>query len=1190
MPHGAKRLLLCLLAGLCLLVSLSAREANAQVLYGSVSGTITDASSAVIPGATLTITNDQTTLRRETKTDAAGQFRFLDLPEGTYTLTAAAQGFETYKQTGVSVLIGQVNLQNLQLGVGTTTQEVTVQGSTVVLETQKADVHTEISTTAVENLPLDAYRNFQSTELLAPGVISLSAMGGGPSGLPNSQADTPDRSFSIDANGMPERINTTRVDGATDIFIWLPNHMLVVPPAETIEEVNVQTSNYDVEKGLTAGVATDVVTKSGSNQMHGSLYAFNTVNAVDANNWYNYTGNSKNIQNNDGITLGGAIKKNRLFYFLNWDGSWQDYAETYTDLIAPTAFRTGDFSTMLGPQLYGPNNTPLNVCTTEGATVPLQEGMVFDPSTGNADGTDRCVFSYQGKLNVMPASRINQGAQNFWALLPPPNQNVPLTYTTPFNYDGTKDVKWSRQIYTAKIDWNRNDRHTVWGKWTYQDAVYFEPYDFGLAGGGGTGNSYDTANIATLGHTWTISPTMVLTGHVGFDRMGEHATPPGYGSDLGLSVLGIPGANAPLDDPRYSGLPGISMQGFTSLGGVNSWEPVNRNDWTFTTSHNLTWVKGTHEIRMGIDAAHNHLNHWQPEIVCCPRGYLGMTYGPTTINLPADPNNPDNGVFMNLFTSNGQSAGTGYSGFDQNSVALFDLGLIANADKSEQFIKSTGKDWQWGMYVGDRWKVKHNLTADLGLRWEYYPLITRDGIDKDELYDPTTNTEYFGGLGGNPTHLGITTSKTLFNPRVGLAYQFKDKMVVRAGFGLSNDTLPLERPLRGFYPLAIGASDFVPSTNVSWFQTYDTFSQGLPIIQNPDISSGKTTPPPDVTIGTLAPGEFKRGYVLQWNSFVERTLPGGFLLDVGYVGNHFVHEFNGRDLNVAPLFTGSAGQPLGQFGRYVSTYQFAGYLDSHYSALQVALNRRTSKGLFIQGAYTWSRTMGYVNDNSWENGLEFNCPPSSAMPQGCQQLNYGPTNFDHTQVFKMAFVYELPFGANKKFASSNRITNAVAGGWQVNGIFTALTGDPISPSQDQYFINTPGTPQNPWFQGKIHYTHKANDSLGYPTWFASTDFAPNLLEPSAGAASIGNMPRDVSWFRGPGVGQLDASLFRHFKFKERYDLEFRFEAQNVTNNPHFADPNNYCQDVNGVCGGGFGELTYGSFGQRLVMMGIKLKF
>jgi hypothetical protein len=234
--------------------------------------------------------------------------------------------------------------------------------------------------------------------------------------------------------------------------------------------------------------------------------------------------------------------------------------------------------------------------------------------------------------------------------------------------------------------------------------------------------------------------------------------------------------------------------------------------------------------------------------------------------------------------------------------------------------------------------------------------------------------------------------------------------------------------------------------------------------------------------------------------------------------------------------------------------------------------------------------MGYVDDNSWENNLEFNCPASPAMPQGCQQMNYGPTVFDHTQMFKLAYVYELPFGSAKKWASSNKAANALMSGWQVNGIFTALTGDPLFPSQDQYFINTPMTPQNPWFEGTVHYTHKKNDSLGYPTWFAATDFVPNLLEPSAGAAALGNMRRDASWFRGPGMTQLDASLFRHFKFKDRYDLELRLEAQNVTNNPHFADPNTYCQDVNGVCGGGFGELTWGSFGQRLVMIGIKIKF
>ncbi len=1170
----------CLLAAGWVMVALP-RQARGQVLYGSVTGVVTDATGAVIPGAEVTITNDRTGFARTATTDSDGRYRLLDLPEGTYTISVAAKGFQAFRKTNVTVVIGQVNEQDLQLAVGATTQEVTVQASAAVLQTQKADVHTEISSYAIENLPLSTYRNFQATELLAPGVFSTSGIA---NSYPNSIADTPDRSFEIYSNGLPGHDNTTRVDGATNIFIWLPDHMLIVPPQETIQEVNVQTADYDVEKGLTGGAAVDVVTKSGTNELHGSLYGFHTDNALDARNWFNYTGNSKNIINNDGATVGGPIKKDKLFYFANWDETWQRQNESFTDLLPPVAYRNGDFSSALGPQLFGPNGQVLTVCTTEGATVPLQEGMVFDPASGNpTDGTDRCVFSSAGQLNVIPPGRLNSGAQNYWKLLAAPNLNVPLTLTTPYNYAGSKTARFNRQDYTGKVDWNMNDRHTVWVKWTGQLANYLEPFDLGAAGGNGTGTAHQWAQIATLGHTWTLSPTLVLTGHVGFDRMSEHAEPPGYGQPLGQSILGIAGTNTPAGDIRYTGLPGIYIQGFSGLGSLNSWEPAQRNDWTFTTSHNLTWVRGAHEFRMGLDAAHNHLNAFQPEIFCCPRGAVYDYYGGTSINLPANPATPDNGNFLPLFTAGGASAGTGYAPFLQNSTALFDMGYISEAQNDEQYIKSTGKDWQWGLYFGDRWKVTPKLTADLGIRWEYFPLITRDGIDKDELYVPATNTLLFGGLGGNPPHLGITTSKKLFTPRIGLAYEMNEKTVLRAGFGISNDTTPLERPLRGFFPLAIGADNFVPSSHVSGFLPYDTFAQGVPVIQPVDLSSGRINPPTNVTVGTLGPGRFNRGYVESWNFFVERQLPGQVLFNIGYVGNHYVHEFNGRDLNAAPLYAGSVGQPLAVFGRFIPTYQFAGYLDSHYNSLQVSVSRKTSHGLFLQGAYTYSKAMSYVDDNTWENGLRFNCPPSPAMPQGCQPLNYSPAGFDHTHIFKLAYVYDLPFGAGKKWASGNNVANAIVGGWQFSGIFTAFTGDPLQIGQNVGNLNTPGTPQVPIFVGPVQYLHGQTQN-GFPRWFNPTAFVPNTS-----TTNIGNIPRRLSWLRGPGLWQLDSNLARHFRISERLDLEFRAEAENLFNVHHFSDPGTFCTDVNGVCGGSFGRLT-SAYGQRLIQLGAFLRF
>ena len=1184
MSFRTVRLVCCLLAGVFLVLLFPTTQATAQVLYGSVTGSVTDQSGAVIPGAQVAITNDQTALRREAKTDAAGQYRLLDLPEGTYTVTVSAAGFQGIKKTNIVVTIGQVNAQDLQLQVGATTQEVTVEGSASVLQTQKADVHTEISSYAVQNLPLSTYRNFQATELLAPGVFSTSGVS---NSYPNSVADTPERSFEIFSNGLPAHDNTTRVDGATNIFIWLPDHMLVVPPQESIEEVNVQTANYDVEKGLTAGAAVDVVTKSGTNQLHGSVYGFHTDDALNAGNWYNH-GSNTGILNNDGVAIGGPIKKGKLFFFGNWDGSWQHQAEGYTDLIPTDDMRNGNFSSYLGATVPG-----VSVCTTEGGSVPLQQGMVFDPTTGNADGTGRCVFSSSGQLNVIPPGRMNTGAQAFNKLIPEPNINTGVIQTgTPYNIVGSKAARpLSREIYTGRVDWNQSQNHTVWAKWSGQDANFYEPFDLGAAGGNGSGTAHQFAQIATLGHTWTISPSLVLTGHIGFDRMSEYAHPPGYGEPLGQTVLGIAGTNTPSGDIRYTGLPGINLQGFSGMGSLNSWEPDTRNDWTGTTSHNLTWIKGKHEVRTGIDISHNHLNAFQPEIFCCPRGNVITDYGGTALNTTGLTTNSGGAVTLTPFV--------------QNSMALFDLGMISEAQNDAQFIKSTGKDTQFALYVGDRWKISSKLTADLGVRWEYFPLITRDGEDKGELFDTSTGQLLFGGLGGNPTHNGMTSSKTLFMPRIGLAYQINPNTVARAGFGMSDDTTPLERPLRGFYPLAIGADNFDTSSTAeaaacagqasgsTCYNPVATFAQGVPVIDVPNLSSGKITPPSNVDVGTLGPGAYHRGYVESWNLFVERKLPSDFMLSVGYVGNHYVHEFNGRDLNAAPLY--GVEPSFGGIQRGGGTYQFQGYLDSHFNSLQVSINHRTSRGLFVQAAYTYSKVMGYVNDNTWENGLEFNCPPSADMPQGCQPLNYGPLNFDHTQTFKLAFVYDLPFGSGKKWSSS-KAANQIIGGWKLNGIFTVFTGAPLQISQDVSNISTYDTSAVPNHVAPVKYMGGKNNASGFPEWFDPSAFAPNLS-----TTSIGNIGRTESWLRGPGLWQFDPSLARIFKLTERFNLEVRAEAENLFNTPHFGNGiggsnnglNTTCTTTavegGNTCGTSFGLIT-GTYGQRVVQFGAFLRF
>ena len=700
--------------------------------------------------------NDETGLRRETETDASGIYRVLDLPQGTYTLEASSAGFRPLRKTNITVVIGQVNAQDVQLVVGSPTQEVTVQASAAVLQTQKADVRTEITGHAIRNLPLNVYRNFQAVTLLAPGVFSISAIA---DTYPNGLASGPERSLSIYSNGLPSRINNTRVDGATSMNIFLPDHLLIIPPAETVQEVNVQTASYGVERGLTAGAATDVVTKSGTNEFHGSLYGFHTDGALVARNFFDFNPTKgKRIHNNDGVTLGGPIIRKKLFFFANWDGYFERKSTAGNGLLPPVAYRQGDYRSALGLALFDNQGRPVNVCTTEGATTQLREGMVFDPLTGDrTNGTGRCVFSNNGQINVLPPSRLNAGAQKFWPLLREPRIAGPVNRNTPFNDFYTTDPKFNRNIGITKIDWNRNDRHTIWGKWNLQDSMVDTPMEFGAAGGSAGFKGDIVTQIWTVGHTWTLTPSLVLTGHFGLSRQKTDTIAGNSGEPLGQTILGVPGMNEPVSDPRYTGMPRIGMAGWTALGNADGSVPYVRRDWTYTISQNMTHIRGRHEFRMGLDAGANYLNHFQPEL-CCMRGSLDFSQGMTSINLPANAATPANGQYMELYTSSTPAAanfaGRGFTTFLQNSVAAFNLGQISQAQKSLQYIDFNAHSWQYGLYFGDRFKVTPKLTLDLGLRWEYFPLLSRNGPQTFERYDPVTNLLLLGDLGGNDKHLG----------------------------------------------------------------------------------------------------------------------------------------------------------------------------------------------------------------------------------------------------------------------------------------------------------------------------------------------------------------------------------------------------------------------------------------------------
>src|SRR5256885_12895020 len=754
---------LCSLLALGLLTLGSVQSADAQVLYGSVIGTVTDQSGAAVAKAHVLATNRATSVQREAETNDDGHYRIPDLPPGSYDLKVTATGFKVLTQTSLTITANTVTDVDVRLQLGAVSEQVTVEASTVSLQTEKSDLHTDLTEKAILEMPLNQYRNFQTLINLVPGAT--------PGVFQNAIADTPERGLSTNINGTNRNNNNTRVDGAADVFVWLPHHAVYIPPAETIQEVNISTNNFDPEQGMTGGVAITVITKSGTNQFHGVLFEYHQDQALRAKQFFEPAGRKgKSILNDlDGV-FGGPIKKDKLFFFGSYDGTFErdNRQAGGGPQNLPTAdIRSGDFSAHLGAVIKDGAGNPILVPTTQGGLVQWRSGMIFDPATGDAQGHNRQVFSFNGKVNAIAPALITSIANNIIGLIPGTTGPGDTS-----NFFSSATQRLNRHNYDGKVDWNRTSTHTIFAKYSAMHSVFNGQPSLGSAIGdcncdGGLGEFHSFVQLVTVGHTWTLSPTLVVDGNVGFTRMSEFGQTPDFGTNIGLDVLGLPGTNNPTDK-RDSGIPFFFVNGYADLGNPEGWNPAFRNDWTFTSSHNVRWSHGKHQISAGTDIIHHHLNHWQPELGSGPRGEFDFNGSTTALNGGATPN---------LF----------------NAFAQFELGLFDGMGKSDQFIKATAKEWQFGWFVGDRYRITSKLTVTLGLRYEYYPLMTRDGAFKFDRYDVTTNNVLLGGIGSNPANLGVTTRKKLFAPRVGFAYQINNGTVVRAGFGISVDPLPLAR-------------------------------------------------------------------------------------------------------------------------------------------------------------------------------------------------------------------------------------------------------------------------------------------------------------------------------------------------------------------------------------------------------------
>jgi hypothetical protein len=1095
---------------------------NAQVLYGSVVGSVSDPQGAVLPGVSVTITNTGTGLKLETTTDDTGNYTFRNLLPGNYEVTFSLKGFKALQQSGLVVTAGNPKRADATLQIGAAQDTVTVTADAATLKTEKTDLNTEINSKQVLSLPLNQYRNYQSLLNLVPGAT--------PTQFQNAEIDTPGRSLRTWVNGTQPNSNTTRVDGAVSVNVWLPHHAGYIQPVETIETVNIATNNFDADTGMAGGAAQTVVTKSGTNEFHGSAFWFYNGDKLNANSFFNNANGLVRTPLNRqtfGGTIGGPILKEKLFFFASYE-KFRDRRTSNATFAVPTdKMRNGDFSEVAAA--YNTAATPTRF-------------QLFDPNTGGAGGVGRTQFSNF----TIPSSQISPIARSIMNYYPKVNSTRDLNNNFILDdFVRQQTVKVDRGNYDGKLTYQRNSQHSIWGKFSTLQADVVDNYILGFDEGAlGDTKVY----VVSAGHTWTLSPSLLLDGNFGYYRMDQQVTGPDFGKNLGIE-LGIPGVNDP-NDIRASGLPTFA-NGY-DIGTTPSWMPLFRKEVNWSFSSAITKVFAKHEMRAGFDLVKLELNHRQAEF-----GPYGLKGG---------------------FRFDGLVTGSpGYVALGWNRFADFLLGRPNFFSKDVQTEDMSGREWQTAYYLRDRWRVTPNLTLNLGLRLEHYPLMTRanSGIERLDL---STYTLLLGGRGDVPKDVGLELQKWYLAPRLGVAYRLGEKSVVRAGYGRTINPLPWSRPLRGAFPY-----DIFFNNTAEQFASVTTLAAGIPAVPIPNFQSGRVTLPRNVFTrtpnnGTEAfPGSGKgldRAVIQQWNFAYEYKLPGDIIVETAYVGTRTDGGYADLNINYGEPGGGNAALKYFNLAGATAINDWGARTRSRYHALQVGINRPFSKGLMLKGAYTLSKAKNMADEDGW-TGLTWNHPLKF-------QDNFALAGFDRTHIFQMGFVYDLPF-----LKDNSDLTGRLFGGWQLNGIYAWYSGTPFSIGGTNNALNCVGcggalinVNGDPKTSGKV-------GSGTTTTWYDTSLFS----QPTGiGKEGFGTSARNQ--FRRPRVWNLDLSLFKRFRISERVQPEFRLEAANIFNHTNWGAP------VTGFTSPNFLQFTpaasvengTNSPGARRIQMGLRVQF
>ncbi len=1133
MRTGESRRIFCT-AWMVVMALLIAPSARAQQATGVITGSVTDPSGAPVAGASVTVTDTErgTSLKAQTNTD--GVYNFPQLQIGQYNVRVEATGFQTSLASNVGLALNQTAKFDFAMQLGQVTQTLEVSETIQLLQSQTTEVASVMEASAIENLPLET-GNYNQLTLLVPGAVTISPASFN-SGLKTFNAARPN------LNGNREQANYYLLDGMENME-FVDDNVAYTPSIEAIQETQVITNNPSTEFGQFLGGVISVNLKSGTNQFHGSAFEILRNDFFNANEWsnnFNGLPTPRERWNDFGGAVGGPIKRNKLFFFADYEGTRLDFPATaQAKTTFTTAERTGNL-TDLGLTLYYPG-----AVNASGNRIPmpsnLNDAAICGP--GQKMGVDPCI------TGVSPTALKIANAF--------PTPNLPgQAGGTINNLSNTVDTYTHGDQGDAKVDWVPDEKDRIMARYSQQHvvnpSVNSQPLLYS-----GSGSNVFPAQQAVLDWTHIFSATLVNDARVGMNYYPADANIQELSSTAGAGL--IPG-----QPTQY--LPGLSFAN-TNIGGTlngpfaygTSDAPEIFHQTSIQFSDAATWTHDRHSIRFGFSANRYRNN-----------------YVPAT-------------------TSDGAAGQLSFSGtYTGNSIADFFLGLPSYMGYGEGFSGTVGqRNEALGAFVQDDWRITSHLTINYGVRWQLFTPV----------YEVDNRMTNFGEYSGQIELAGVDgNSRALYNqyngianflPRVGLAWTPDEKTVIRAAFGRTSfqegtgeynrlaTNAPWNVDLVGVFG-STNTDGAIPASQITLDQGFGALGSATGCTVA-NVTSAPAACFKGVRIHATDPN-YRPAVSNQWNLTIQRALTHSLTAQVGYVGQHSDHLAAIYDMGQNALIPDPApGGPYSEPGPYLAgnpTLKFDGTGQQrlntstaiqNYDRLQIVVRQQLSHGLNFQFNYSWGKCL---TDNQGYYGRYGNAEGSQTTADVAFQsyvynvrgLDYGYCDADITNSFTAYLDYALPFGHGKQFANtSNKFVNAVIGGWHYDTIATVHGGFPISMIQFGY------DPTGAYFQPRpdcnspsIATPYKNFVGGGY-VWFDPTTMS------IPGPGQLGTC--GISTERGPGIKQVDMSLAKTFMMTERQSLQFSFEAINAFNSPIFL-LNGYTTDV--YPGGGINKSEYGT--------------